>query len=771
MDDIVNDFLIESHEGLDQLDRDLIALEHSPTDRDLLSRIFRCVHTIKGTCGFLAFSKLESVTHVGENLLVKLRDGELASTPQITSALLALVDAIREMLASIESNGGEGDGDYSSLVARLTAIYEPPAPEAAPVAAKPAKRAAKPRKTRAKSTEPLGAILISAGEAERADVLSALHEQRTGDARAIGEILIDRGAARPAGVAEALETQAEGRSSVSDSSIRVEVALLDRLMNLVGELVLARNQILQQAGSIQASGLQAPAQRLDLLTTELQEGVMKTRMQPIGNVWSKFPRVVRDLSVSCEKQIRLEMEGADTELDKTIIEAIKDPLTHIVRNAADHGIELPALRLSRGKPAEGRLSLRAYHEGGQVIIEIKDDGAGIDSERIKQKAVEKGLISPDQAARLGAREALNLIFLPGLSTAAAVTNISGRGVGMDVVKSNIERIGGAVDIESKLGEGSLLKIKIPLTLAIIPALIVTCDGNRYAIPQVNLLELVRREKSDSSIGVEMIHGAPVYRLRGNLLPLVYARTALERPELSEDNEDALHIVVLQADDRSFGLVVDQINDTEEIVVKPMGKQLKGVAAFAGATIMGDGRVALILDVMGLAQRSNVIAGARDRSRAEQQSASAQGATNRQNLLVLGVDSTRRAAIPLSSVARLEEFPHSSVEQAVGYNVVQYRGEILPLLDLQEILGISSFEEPTGPLQVVVYSENGRRVGFVVRRIVDIVQDEIKLDSTTTREGILGSMVLQNRVTDVLDMSSIVRSAAPWLLESNLEKAA
>ncbi|MEO7998707.1 MAG: chemotaxis protein CheW, partial [Gemmatimonadaceae bacterium] len=302
-------------------------------------------------------------------------------------------------------------------------------------------------------------------------------------------------------------------------------------------------------------------------------------------------------------------------------------------------------------------------------------------------------------------------------------------------------------------------------------LIVTCDGNRYAIPQVNLLELVRREKSDNNHGVEMIHGAPVYRLRGNLLPLVYARTALERRPLAENDEEPLHIVVLQADDRSFGLVVDQINDTEEIVVKPMGKQLKGVAAFSGATIMGDGRVALILDVMGLAQRSNVIAGTRDRNRTEQTSASTHGATNRVNLLVLGIDDLRRGAIPLSSVARLEEFPHTSVEHAGQYKVVQYRGEILPLLDLQEILGVPSYDEPTGPLQVVVYSENGRRVGFVVRRIVDIVQDEIILDPKTSREGVLGSMVLQNRVTDVLDMSAIVRSRAPWLLESDLEVAA
>lgn len=497
---------------------------------------------------------------------------------------------------------------------------------------------------------------------------------------------------------------------------------------------------------------------------------MKTRMQPIGNVWSKFPRVVRDLAVSCNKQIRLEMEGAETELDKTIIEAIKDPLTHIVRNAADHGIEMPDLRRQRGKSPEGRLSLRAYHEGGQVIIEIADDGAGIDSERIKNKALEKGLITADAAARMTEREALNLVFLAGLSTAAAVTNISGRGVGMDVVKSNIEKIGGAVDIQSKVGHGSMLKIKIPLTLAIIPALIVTIAENRYAIPQVNLQELVRREPSEETPGVEMIHGAAVYRLRGNLLPLVYARPALERAALLNAEEEALNIVVLQADERTFGLVVDEINDTEEIVVKPLGKQLNGVAVFAGATIMGDGQVALIMDVMGLAQRSNVISGARERTRTDNANVTSLHASTRQTLLVCRLDETRRAAISLSSVARLEEFERSTVEHAGQYAVVQYRGEILPLLNLHDALGLTSYDEDEGPINVVVYTENGRSVGFVVRKIVDIVDDDCVLDKTTTRDGTLGSIVLQGRVTDVLDMGAIVRCTAPWLLEGKLVAA-
>jgi two-component system chemotaxis sensor kinase CheA len=701
MDDIVRDFLIESREGLDQLDRDLVALEQSPADRELLARVFRCVHSVKGTCGFLGFGKLEMVAHTGEGLLVLLRDGTLALNPAITNALLGLVDAIRQMLDSIETTEAEGDVDYADLMATLTALKQ------------------------------------TGSQTERA-------------------------LAVPAKIVDAPEAPADNAPSISDRTIRVDVGLLDTLMNLVGELVLARNQILQDTGTADGTSLTAAAQRLDLLTTELQEGVMKTRMQPIGNVWSKFPRVVRDLAVACGKQIRLETEGQETELDKTVIEAIKDPLTHILRNSADHGIETRDVRTARGKPAEGRISLRAYHEGGQVVIEISDDGAGIDPERIRQKAVDKGLISADQAARMGEREALSLIFLAGLSTAQQVTNVSGRGVGMDVVKSNIERIGGAVDIQSKLGEGSTITIKIPLTLAIIPALVVTSAGNRYAIPQSSLVELVRREQRDGVGAVERIHGAPVYRLRGNLLPLAYARTVLGSAPPDETADDAINIVVLQADDRTFGLVVDDINDTEEIVVKPLGKQLKGIGVFAGATIMGDGRVALILDVMGVAHRAHVISEAHDRGRVEQAPHVRTPTLARQTLLVCGLGDSRRAAIPLSSVARLEEFPAERVERAGPYEVVQYRDRIMPLLDLPQLVGLAGEIPREGMLQAVVYSENGHNVGFLVRQILDIVEDEVHVDAATMRDGILGSIVLQQHVTDVLDMRSIVHRAVPWI---------
>jgi two-component system chemotaxis sensor kinase CheA len=558
-------------------------------------------------------------------------------------------------------------------------------------------------------------------------------------------------AARP----ESAAPVAPPSSDLSESNIRVDVGLLDKLMNLVGELVLARNQILQFCAAADDSALQATSQRLNLITTDLQEGVMKTRMQPIGNIWSKFPRVVRDLSVACGKQVRVEMEGRETELDKTIIEAIKDPLTHIIRNSVDHGIEPPAVRVAAGKPAEGRLFLRAYHEGGQVNIEIVDDGGGINVERVKQKALDRGLVTPDHVSRMSDREAFGLIFTPGFSTADQVTNVSGRGVGMDVVRTNIEKIGGTVDVQSRPGEGTALKIKIPLTLAIIPALVVTSGGDRFAIPQVNLLELVRLEGEEARRGIETVYGAPVYRLRGNLLPLAYLNRELELGDAGKAASDVVNIVVLQADDRQFGLVVDRINDTEEIVVKPLGKQLKGISAFAGATIMGDGRVALILDALGLAQQARVISEARDRTRAENATDGPRAGDGRQALLLFGLGAGRRMAIPLSIVSRLEEFPRATVERGGEGEVVQYRGEIMPLIRLSGLLGAG---EPAlhDPLQVVVYSDGRRSVGLVVDNILDFVVERLAVQRRTTRGGVYGTAVIQQRVTDLLDVEAVVR---------------
>jgi two-component system chemotaxis sensor kinase CheA len=533
----------------------------------------------------------------------------------------------------------------------------------------------------------------------------------------------------------------------------VNVTLLDRLMNLVGELVLARNQIMQYASQQDDTGFLATIQQLNLVTSELREGVMKTRMQPISRLFDKVPRVVRDVSVACGKQVRIETEGKNTELDRTLLEAINDPLTHLVRNAIDHGIELPERRVELGKPTEGVLTLRALHEGGQVTIEISDDGAGIDAERIRKKAVERGAITAEQAALMSPTESLNLIFLPGVSTAEKVTNVSGRGVGMDVVRTNIERVGGSVEIQTRLGEGTTFKVKVPLTLAIVPALVVRSGEKCFAIPQVNLVELVRLESARE--GIELVHGTSVYRLRGRLLPLVHLNRELKlAPDRPASANEAVNIVVLQVDNRRFGLVVDQVLDAEEIVVKPLSKHLKGIRAYAGATIMGDGKLALILDVLGIASAAGITADTNEASIKKEVAETQVVADDRQKFVLFCGPGESRMALSLSSLARLEEIPVARIEHSGERLVVQYRGQILPLVRVSEVLlspgrsvHESSDAENPATAPVLVLNNEGHSFGLVVDRILDIVEQAIAVRAPATRPGILCSTVIADRVTE------------------------
>jgi two-component system, chemotaxis family, sensor kinase CheA len=757
LDEIVGEFLVESYENLDQFDEDLLALERDAADLDVVSSIFRTIHTVKGTSGFFGFGQLEALAHVAENLLGRIRDGELAATEDIASALLATGDTIRRMLSVIERTGEEGNEDVSELEATLTSLLEGVETGEATESAVTGDGddGSGPSGDADGARPPLGELLVDRGIVDADTVEFAVREQELGDDRRLGEILVGQ---MEDEVTEALGQQ-EAKGGLSDTKIRVDVGLLDELMNLVGELVLARNQIVQLVNEEQDSQFSGASQRLNLITTELQEGVMKTRMQPIGNVWNKLPRVVRDLSLGCGKQVDLQMVGQDTELDKTIIEAIKDPLTHLVRNAVDHGIEEPEARVAAGKAATGKLVLRAFHEGGQVNIEIADDGAGIDPDAIRAKAIEKGVITADQASRLGDREALHLIFAPGFSTAKQVTNVSGRGVGMDVVRTNIERIGGTVDVVTESGAGTTFKVKIPLTLAIVPALVVSSQGDRYAIPQLSLTELVRLDGESARSGIELVHGAPVHRLRGQLLPIVDLATELGAAEV--EPRDVINIVVLHADGQQFGLVVDEIHDTQEIVVKPLGAHLKDATLFAGATIMGDGNVALILDVLGTAQRARVVSEGRERTVLADEDESAGAASERRTLLLVGLGEDRRAAIALSEVERLEEFAADTVEWAGGREVVQYRDDILPVLRLGDLLGVASgYQEPEEPLNVVVHGGQDRSVGLMVGRILDIVDQDVVLSGGDGRPGLLGSAVIQGRVTDVLDVDTLLAANEP-----------
>jgi two-component system chemotaxis sensor kinase CheA len=749
LDEIVAEFLVESHENLDQLDSDLVALEQDPTSRQLLGAIFRTIHTIKGTTGFLEFGRLEALTHAGESLLSKLRDGELRLTPEITGALLTMVDAIRSLLAAIETTGQESEADHSELIATLTRLQQPGAAAAT---------AEQRRRPPAAPGPPVGEVIVEHGGATGDDVRLAVTAQDVGDPRPIGEILVSQGSTTPGEVSLALEVQEE-RRSIADGSIRVEVDRLDSLMRLMGELVLTRNQSVAHAAVAGDATLVRASARLNLITTELQEVVLRMRMQPIDNLWNKLPRVVRDLGAACGKSVRLEMEGRETELDKTILEAVKDPLTHLVRNAVDHGIEPPQARLAAGKEEQGLLVLRAFHEGGQVNLQVRDDGAGIDPAVIAAKALDRGLVSDEELARMNEREIINLIFLPGLSTAAAVTNVSGRGVGMDVVKANLEKIGGAIDVGSVVGAGTTFHVKIPLTLAIIPALTVLCAGDRYAIPTVNLAQLVRLEGSQAQAGIERISGTPVYRLRGKLLPLIYLDRELEVAGPERSGRDTVLIVVLEVEDRRFGLVVDGVLDTQEIVVKPLSSQLEHVPVYAGATILGDGSVALILDVLALAQRAHLTGTGREQARAASGLADDDRSRAGAALLVASVGRDRRVAIPLERVTRLEEFPADSVEHVGSQELVQYGEEILPLVRLGGDLGPGARAEDDA-LTVVVCSTGGRTVGLVVDAIVDIVEGGLPGRGASDGAGLLGTAVVRHRITELLDVEQAVRVAEP-----------
>jgi two-component system chemotaxis sensor kinase CheA len=764
--EIVGEFLMESHENLDQIDRDLVDLEQEPNSRDLISRIFRAIHTIKGTSGFLAFSRLETLAHAGESLLSRLRDGVQPVTPDTITTLLATIDGVRSLLAAIEQTGTEGDVDVDSIISSVHAQMQV---EAAPAAEPAAEEPAGPADTEAPvplaeaaraapepvegQRKPLGQMLVEAGAAQPADVGSALQQQLEGDERKLGTILLEEGKAHPAAVNEALQQQQAPKRSVADQAIRVDVDLLDNLMNMVGELVLARNQLVRGVMETGDSGLVRSAQRLGMITSELQEGIMKTRMQPIEHIWSKLPRVIRDLSTSLGKQVQLVMQGKETELDRSLLEAVKDPLTHLVRNAVDHGIEDPDTRTASGKSPEGTLTLRAYHEGGHVAVEVADDGAGLNVERIAGKAVENGIIRAEQIAGMDRRDIMALVFQPGFSTATKVTNVSGRGVGMDVVKTNIERIGGTVSVDSTLGEGTVWRLTIPLTLAIIQALTVDCGDQRYVVPQVAVLELVFIDGQSTKI--EYASGAPVYRLRGKLLPLVRLDRALG---LEVGADQGVYIMVLQADGRRFGLVVDRVLNTEEVVVKALNSRFKDIGLYAGATILGDGKVGLILDVSSLARRSHLTADTERESHTGTSRAST-GAGTGERLLVTAVGD-RRVAIPLDTVTRLEEFPRDRIEHAGSREVVQYRGQILPLLRLSHLLGAYR-EEPEGDtVSVVVYSEGGRSVALVVDRIVDIAENSAIARRDAEEDGLVGTAVIQQRVTELLDVRRAILAADP-----------
>lgn len=719
MDEVVQEFLTESAENLDRLDWEFVELEQDPSRLDLLASIFRTIHTIKGTCGFLGFGNLERVAHAGETLLSRLRDGARAHDRASADGLLSMVDAVRKMLAAIEATGADGDDRFEALVARLLATADTPA--SADVAAPPP----------ADHEEPTPAAPAPEPESdEPAEELDAPQSRA------------DSPVPQPGSNAP----------SIADQSIRVDVGVLEKLMNLVGELVLARNQLLQHTAAREDTALHQVYQRIDLITSQLQDGTMKTRMQPVGSAWSKLPRLCRDVSATCGKRVRLVMEGQETEVDRTLLDAIRDPLTHIVRNAVDHGIERPEVRVAAGKPAEGTVHLRAWHEGGQVHIEIADDGGGLRNERILAKAIERGLVTASAAARMSPREITDLIFEPGFSTADAVTAVSGRGVGMDVVRTDISAVNGVVDVTSTEGQGTVLRIRIPLTLAIIPALLVTCAGESFAVPQVSVIQLLKfdEERPDQT---ELLHETRVFRYHGDLLPLLLLDEELGLRSAGRSTN--VGVLVLQAGDRRFGVAVDRVGDSAEIVVKPLTRTLKALGVYAGATIAGDGRVALILDVAGLARRAHLVVESGTHSAAQ---ADAAGEATQSYLLVKTVDDGR-AAIPLEAVSRLEEVGANEVQRVGTSEVVRCRGRILPLVRLSAVLTerrvrprrTTLSSELGDRLSIVVHERPEGAVGIVPEDILEIVETVFVDHRPAVRAGVLFSATINDRVTEILDL--------------------
>jgi two-component system chemotaxis sensor kinase CheA len=750
VDDLLSDFLTETNESLAELDVALVTLERTPDDAETLGFIFRLVHTIKGTCGFLGLPRLERVAHAGENVLGKLRDRTLIVTPDIVSQVLAGIDRIKAIVTTLSQTGAEPPGDDTALIAALNAVAanEPagaakappaaavpppaevtPAPEASPAAPVAAPVAAT-------QVAPLPAAEVPAAEPAAPEPVATAAPALAANA--------------PAANTQAATAQAPGSATPTQQTIRVTVDVLEDLMTLVSELVLTRNQLLQLARTHENTAYTVPLQRLSHITSDLQEGVMKTRMQPIGNAWNKLPRLVRDLSHDMGKKIELTMLGAETELDRQVLELIKDPLTHMIRNSGDHGLETPAERRAAGKPEAGNILLNAFHEGGYIILEISDDGRGLAVDRIKAKVLSQGLATEAELANMTDSQVQRFIFRAGFSTAEKVSAVSGRGVGMDVVRTNIEKIGGTIDLKSTPGQGTTFTVKIPLTLAIVSALIVEAGKERFAIPQLSVVELVRAQRGSTSNSgdagvsvIERINDTPVLRLRNRLLPLV-SLTELLALGTDDHAEAAAHVVVAQVGQHMMGIIVDRVFDTEEIVVKPVAPILRHVTMFSGNTILGDGSVIMILDPNGIARASGVGAGSESKL-LRSTLAEAQNSTNKTAMLLFKAGESQRMAVPLGLVARLEDIPREKIEMSCGAPVTQYRGKLMPLIAID---GGVDQQKPTQPL--LVFAEGDRTMGLMVDEIIDVVEDSLDIELAGARPGLLGSAVIGGSATDVLD---------------------
>ncbi len=773
MDDLLKDFVVETSEHLDIVDAELVRFERDPNNSATLALIFRLVHTIKGTCGFLGLPRLEHLAHAGEDVISGFRDGKPVTAPAVTM-ILKTIDRIKGIIAELERSGSEPEGDDEDLVEALRALANEPA--GAPALAAALAPAATIESKGNLSFQILERSLredeVTLDELERAfrdapgpETVPFVEPERVAPPPApLAEVPKETPRkekkaapkAEPKAEHDGGEGQASNENSVSKQSVRVAVGTLDRLMTMVSELVLTRNQLLEIARQRDDADFKSPLQRLSHITAELQDGVMQTRMQPIGSAWTKLSRVVRDLSEELGKKIELIQSGAETEIDRQLLEMIKDPLLHMVRNAADHGLEMPDERVSAGKPAHGTIHLRAAQESGYIIVEVSDDGRGIDVERVKAKVLRNGLSSESDLARMSDEQVLRFVMEPGFSTAAAVTNISGRGVGLDVVRSHVEQVGGIVDLRSRAGRGLTVTIKLPLTLAIASALIVEASGQRFAIPQISVAELVRTQES-GEVRIETLNGQATLRLRQRLLPVVDVAEVLNLPRQSDSmgmdsRADDRLVVVCHVGGHRFGIIVDSILHTEEIVVKPISSKLRHMSVYSGATILGDGSVILILEPAGVA-RSVMESGTRDTAAQSEADLAAElmASAERSLLLLFRAGGTNLKAIPLAFIGRLEEFEHAKIEDTGGRSVVQYQGRLMPILGYQPQGGFDL--EARQP--VLVFHQQDREIGMAVDEIVDVVEVSIQIDTSHATPGTVGATIIDGKAVEIVDVSELV----------------
>jgi two-component system chemotaxis sensor kinase CheA len=742
MDDLLREFVTETNESLDMVDIELVRFEQDPNNAKILNNIFRLVHTIKGTCGFLNLPRLEALAHAAETLMGKFRDGASATGEAVT-LVLATIDRIKLILESLNRDQREPAGADADLIGELERMVAKVVSRAPPVEEPP--------------TYTIGTLTTQVLERPlRLGEVSLDELERAFRETPVDPALVKPAPSEPAATKDAPKEPKEDDAAKSGGqSIRVTVDTLEHLMTMVSELVLTRNQLLEIVRRHEDSEFKTPLQRLSNVTAELQEGVMKTRMQPIGNAWQKFPRIVRDLSNELGKQIDLEMQGAETELDRQVLDLIKDPLTHMVRNSADHGLETTEQRRAAGKPPHGRIRLSAYHEGGHIIIQVADDGRGLDTDRIKAKALAQGLVSEADLAKMSESQIHKFIFAAGFSTAAKVTSVSGRGVGMDVVRTNIDQIGGTIDVKSVAGVGLNFIIKIPLTLAIVAALIVEAGGERFAIPQLSVIELVRA-RLGSEHRIERIKETTVLRLRDKLLPLARLSDLLGG-KATGDVESGF-IVVTQVGTQIFGIVVDKVFHTEEIVVKPMSSKLRHIAMFSGNTILGDGSVIMIIDPSGAAQALGSSVTSQIDAHNGTQAVPADSTGQSTSLLLFRAGSTQLKAVPLSLITRLEEIDACKIELSNGRHMVQYRSHLMPLITLNGAASVKG----EGAQSLLVFSDGSRSMALVVDEIVDIVEERLDIQVASDNAGVIGSAIIKGQATEIIDVAHFLPLAfADW----------